>query len=535
MSGDLPKETQPSAGAGGYSQNAVEQARTLANCNNQVDGPELGARKWLKINVARFWHFSCRAMQTHSGHETIEQEGYYMPKQLRVLMVEDSEDDMFFALQELKRGDFQPEYERVDTLSRLTAALDRQVWDVILCDHAMQGFTSFHALELLKRRQYDIPFIILSGVIGEDVAVQAMKAGANDYVMKNALGRLVPSVEREVREAANRRVGRQAEKALRRSQYDLNDFFEHAPFGLHWAGPDGLIMRVNGAELEMLGYGPPEYLGHNLQQFFVDPGEAEDLLQRLRDGKVIEDYESQLRGKDGTIKEAGINANALWDDGKFIRSRWFVRDITDRKKYERAVAFLGAIVESSEEAIIGTDLKANILSWNQGATLMYGFTAEEAKGRSIGFLIPSSSPGEPLNSYLQILEGKTVDRQEGMRLCKDGATIPVSFTRSPVKDSQGRIIGISAIERDISAQRLEEGEWLHLNQELSRSLANVKTLRGLLPICASCKKIRDDQGYWNQLESYIAEHTLAEFTHGICPECQAHLHSEIETRLAGKD
>src|SRR5580698_10007409 len=112
-----------------------------------------------------------------------------MPRLLRVLIIEDSEDDMFFALQELKRGDFNPEFERVDTLSGLTSALDRQVWDMILSDHSMPGFTSLHALEILKQRQYDIPFIILSGVIGEEVAVQAMKAGANDYVMKNTLSR----------------------------------------------------------------------------------------------------------------------------------------------------------------------------------------------------------------------------------------------------------------------------------------------------------------------------------------------------------
>jgi two-component system, OmpR family, phosphate regulon sensor histidine kinase PhoR len=139
-----------------------------------------------------------------------KQINYNMLRQLRVLIVEDSEDDMFFSLEELKRGGLLPEYERVETLLGLTTALDKQVWDVILCDHSLQGFTSFEALEALKSREYDIPFIILSGVIGEEVAVKAMKAGANDYVMKNSLSRLVPSIEREVREAANRRLGRQA-------------------------------------------------------------------------------------------------------------------------------------------------------------------------------------------------------------------------------------------------------------------------------------------------------------------------------------
>src|ERR1017187_5991537 len=167
-----------------------------------------------------------------------------MSKPLRVLILEDSEDDMFFALQELRKGDFSPDYERVETLPAFTNVLDRQVWDLILSDHALPGFTSLHALKLLKNRQYDIPFIILSRVIGEETAVEAMKAGANDYVMKDAIGRLVPSIERELREASSRRVRRQAEKALRRSQYDLNDFFENAPIGMHWAGPDGTILRV---------------------------------------------------------------------------------------------------------------------------------------------------------------------------------------------------------------------------------------------------------------------------------------------------
>jgi sigma-B regulation protein RsbU (phosphoserine phosphatase) len=452
-----------------------------------------------------------------------------MPKPLRVLIVEDSEDDMFFALQELRRGDFSPEFERVETLPSFTNALDRQVWDLILSDHDLPGFTSLHALKLLKNRQYDIPFIILSGVIGEETAVEAMKAGANDYVMKDSVGRLVPSIERELREASSRRVRRQAEKALRRSQYDLNDFFENAPIGMHWSGPDGAILRVNWAELEMLGYGQQECVGSPISEFFVDQNAATFVLDHLQQGKSLMDYEARLRSKNGTIKEARINANGLWDDGKFIRSRWFIKDVTGRRQVEEAVAFLGAIVESSEDAIIGTNLEGGIISWNDGATRMYGYTAEEAKGRSFYFLVPPEIAEEPMANYRQMLEGKKVNRQESLRLHKDGWTLPVSCTLSPIKDALGKILGVSAIERDISAQRRDEEERLSLIQELSHSLANVKTLRGLLPICATCKKIRDDQGYWNQLESYVAEHTMAEFTHGICPDCQVQMYHEVQT------
>jgi DNA-binding NtrC family response regulator len=194
-----------------------------------------------------------------------------MPKLLRALVVEDSEDDAFFTVQELARGGFEPEFVRVDTVAGLESALDRQAWDVVISDHSLPGFTSLQALELLKRRQYDIPFIIVSGVIGEETAVKAMKAGASDYVMKSALARLVPSIERELIEAANRRIRRQAEKALRRSQYDLNDFFENAPMSLHWAAPDGTILRVNAAGLNLLGYHQQEYMGQSVARFFVDP------------------------------------------------------------------------------------------------------------------------------------------------------------------------------------------------------------------------------------------------------------------------
>ena len=228
-----------------------------------------------------------------------------------------------------------------------------------------------------------------------------------------------------------------------------------------------------------------------------------------------------------------INANALWDDGKFIRSRWFTLDITDRKQYERASAYLGAIVESSEDAIIGTDLEGNIVSWNTGAARMYGYTAAEARGRSIRILAPANRPEESPDPFTQILQGIHVDRHETFHARQDGEVLPVSVMYSPIKDSLGRMIGVSAIGRDITQRKLEEQERLFLIQELSQALANAKSLRGLLPICSSCKKIRDDGGYWNQLV-YLAEHSEAEFTHGICPDCEAKLKSEVETQIAAK-
>src|SRR5206468_1910108 len=98
---------------------------------------------------------------------------------LRVLMVEDSEDDALFILRELNRAGFQPDSERVETSKQLSSALERQPWDIVISDHSMPGFGSLDALEVIKQKELDIPFIVVSGAIGEDMAVKAMKAGAS--------------------------------------------------------------------------------------------------------------------------------------------------------------------------------------------------------------------------------------------------------------------------------------------------------------------------------------------------------------------
>ena len=103
---------------------------------------------------------------------------------------------------------------------------------------------------------------------------------------------------------------------------------------------------------------------------------------------------------------------------------------------------------------------------------------------------------------------------------------------SPLKDANGKVVGASTVALDISKRKKEEAEWLRLIRELTEALAHVKTLSGLLPICASCKKIRDDQGYWQQVETYISAHSDADFTHGICPDCVKRLYPEYPIKPA---
>ena len=145
-------------------------------------------------------------------------DGCLMNKPLKVLFIEDSEYDVQILIRELRRGGYEPLSERVETARDMSAALDRQKWDLVISDYVMPRLSGLDALTLVKDWGLDLPFIIVSGNIGDDLAVESMKAGAHDYILKSNLSRLVPAIRRELREAAVRRERRQAEKAVQHLQ-----------------------------------------------------------------------------------------------------------------------------------------------------------------------------------------------------------------------------------------------------------------------------------------------------------------------------
>ena len=152
---------------------------------------------------------------------------------LKILLVEDSEDDALLLLRQLRRGGYEPTWERVDTAREMEAALEGREWDIVVSDHSMPTFSSVAALDLLRRKGFvDLPFIIVSGQIGEDAAVAAMKAGAHDYLMKDNLARLNSAIERELKDAEARRERRRAEE-----KYRL--IFENAVEGIFQTTLDG--------------------------------------------------------------------------------------------------------------------------------------------------------------------------------------------------------------------------------------------------------------------------------------------------------
>jgi PAS domain S-box-containing protein len=144
---------------------------------------------------------------------------------------------------------------------------------------------------------------------------------------------------------------KRAEEALRQSEAELTDFFENATVGLHWVGDDGTVLRVNRAELDLLGYTREEYVGRNIADFHVDQEAIEDILSRLQAGEVLSDYSARLRCKDGSIKHVRINSSVFREQGRFIHTRCFTRDITNRRQTRRRLALQYEVTRILSESV----------------------------------------------------------------------------------------------------------------------------------------------------------------------------------------
>ncbi len=182
-----------------------------------------------------------------------------MPKTLRILCVEDSEDDAELLLRELRKGGFAPEHCRVDNEADMREALTGSSWDIVVSDYSMPNFDGISALNVLKRHGTDIPFIIVSANIGEEIAVMAMKAGAHDYIMKDKLARLVPAIERELKEANIRHQHQNSENEMRK----LTGAIEQTTDSVMICNAHGIIEYVNSGFVRMTGYSKDDALGNN--------------------------------------------------------------------------------------------------------------------------------------------------------------------------------------------------------------------------------------------------------------------------------
>jgi two-component system, cell cycle sensor histidine kinase and response regulator CckA len=272
-----------------------------------------------------------------------------MADTLRVLMVEDSVTDTKLIIQELQALGRPIEFERVETAQAMRAALDAKHWDFIISDWSMPRFSARAALAIVKEAKLDLPFIIVSGTIGEDTAVEAMRAGAHDCVLKDKLARLTPAIERELRDCKVRVARRQAEDALRESQARFHRLAESGILGITTADANGNILDANDAYLKIIGYSREELLQGALRRTDLTPPEFRDLDARavvqLQTSGITAPFETESFRKDGSRVPILVGAATL----EYPKSISFVLDLSDRKRAEAERALLAT--EAREQQV----------------------------------------------------------------------------------------------------------------------------------------------------------------------------------------
>jgi PAS domain S-box-containing protein len=289
-----------------------------------------------------------------------------MGKTLRVLHVEDSEQDMALIARHLKKAGYDLKSDRVETAETMRAALESREWDVILCDYSMPQFNALAALALVKEMRLDVPCIIISGTIGESAAVEAMRAGAQDYLMKDALARLIPAIKREMNEAENRLARRQAEGQLRLQGAAL----ESAANAIMITNEKGEILWINPAFTQTTGYSSAEVVGRNprlLKSGKQDQAFYEEMWRTILAGKVWRNTVINRR-KDGSLNTEDLTITPIRNQaGEITHFVAIKQDITElqqalfelQQKSEELAAMTQQLWQASKLATMG-ELAASI-------------------------------------------------------------------------------------------------------------------------------------------------------------------------------
>ena len=285
---------------------------------------------------------------------------------MRLLFVEDNPSDVELSAAELRRFGFELEYQRVDTLDDLAASIELGSFSAVISDYDLGSFTGRDALDVVRQRDREIPFILLSGMLGEELAVDLIRAGANDFVSKDRIARLGSTLERELRDVQLRQERRTLFSALRRSEDRYRRIFENVPVGVAVSTPDGTLLTTNHRFSEILGSG------------------AQDVVHQLlaQHGEIFEQREERFVRDDGTLVWTAISVSPITtDDLEVEQLVWLVEDITARKQYDVELRSQKAQLEQAQRlAHMGSyelDLATGKRTWSGELYRIFGLEAEQ--------------------------------------------------------------------------------------------------------------------------------------------------------------
>jgi PAS domain S-box-containing protein len=436
-----------------------------------------------------------------------------MRKPLRVLMVEDSEDDALLTIRALKNGGYDPEYARVETAEAMRKALQERPWDVILCDYQMPKFNGLAAIALLKETGIDIPLIIVSGAIGEETAAECMRSGAHDYVMKGNLARLVPAVERELKEAESRRQRKQAEKALRESEQRYRLLVENTNEAIVVV-QDGKAKFANRG-IEWAGYTREEYMSIPIMET-IHPEDREAVEQRYL--KKINGDTTPTRQTYRGLEKSGLIhwievSSVLIDWGGQPATLNLITDITERKRTDddlkealEKYRSLAAYVDS----LYLVDRDCAYLFMNETHLKRFGLSLEEVVGKKYCEFHSEEDAkrlAEDVNEVCQT--GNPITKEH--RSERDGKYFLRTFTPIIGKDSDGKISQVAVISKEITNIKLAENKLQDTLNSLRRAVNTT------IQVMVSAVETRDPYTAGHQIRSANLARTIATEM-GLSPE-----------------
>ena len=388
-----------------------------------------------------------------------------MVRPLRLLLVEDSEDDAQLLTRALRHNGFDPRVTLVDSEAGFADALARLELDLILCDYSLPAFDAFKALEMVRDAGIDVPFIVVSGMIGEDRLIQLMQVGAQDIVLKDNLARLVPAINRELVDAVTRRERKQAEQGLLLRERAI-EALESGILVADAGRPDLPIIYVNPTLERITGYAEAELLNRSFRSLQGE-GHDQPALTELRE--AIEARRSvrvvlKTCRKDGSQFWSELGLTPIRAEGGAVTHFvGIIDDITERRAMESALraseARFRGVVDNSPSAIFLQDLEGRFLLLSRKVEDWHGSDAAQALGKTAEEIFPLETAAAYAAQDREVLRGgRSIERECDIPFA-DGKSHQVIVTKFPVTDSNGRTLGVGTINTDITEHRLAEARF----------------------------------------------------------------------------
>lgn len=390
-------------------------------------------------------------------------------RSLRVLLLEDRAADADLVLDELHQFGFEPEWHRVDTQADFLASLNEDL-DIILADYTMPQFNALQALHGLQQSGLDIPLIVVTGSISEEVAVDCMKLGAADYLLKDRLTRLGPAVVKVLEDRRLRMEKRQAEAALRASEEKHRLLFENAGLGIGYCTPRGQIVALNRVAAAQLGRDPEDFVGKTVIDLYGEETgkvylERIEIAARSEHRRIYEDFVSLPAGDRWLLSTYARITDGKGDVGGV---QIIFTDITERKQAEQQLRKLSQAVEHSPSIVYITDPDGRLEYVNPKFTEVTGYTAEEAFGKMPRILDPNKISAEAYEERWSIIRSGSEWRGEFQNKKKTGEPFWESASISPIFDETGAISHFVILMEDITDRKRAEQQLQKFNEELEQ-------------------------------------------------------------------